>query len=161
MQLKDVKINYIIIINFNNLVNNVKLVRPEKAKAVEDMIIRNGMAGAIREKVNEDMLIQYLENFQDKPATTITFKRKVDDDDLDIDSFLEVEEEKNFIPNKIIPNESIGIIVNNTKEKKFELIFGSLFSSFVLMIFFNSFKPSFLILSSEDESSLSFLSATT
>ena len=85
MQLKDVKINYIIIINFNNLVNNVKLVRPEKAKAVEDMIIRNGMAGAIREKVNEDMLIQYLENFQDKPATTITFKRKVDDDDLDID----------------------------------------------------------------------------
>ena len=85
MQLKDVKINYIIIIIFNNLVNNVKLVRPEKAKAVEDMIIRNGMAGVIREKVNEDMLIQYLENFQDKPTTTITFKRKVDDDDLDID----------------------------------------------------------------------------
>ena len=85
MQLKDVKINYIIIIILNNLVNNVKLVRPEKAKAVEDMIIRNGMAGVIREKVNEDMLIQYLENFQDKPTTTITFKRKVDDDDLDID----------------------------------------------------------------------------
>ncbi len=85
MQLKDVKINYIIIIIFNNLVNNVKLVRPEKAKAVEDMIIRNGMAGVIREKVNEEMLIQYLENFQDKPTTTITFKRKVDDDDLDID----------------------------------------------------------------------------
>ena len=85
MQLKDVKINDIIIIIFNNLVNNVKLVRPEKAKAVEDMIIRNGMAGVIREKVNEDMLIQYLENFQDKPTTTITFKRKVDDDDLDID----------------------------------------------------------------------------
>ena len=64
--------------------NNVKLVRPEKAKAVEDMIIRNGMAGAVREKVTEDMLISYLENFQDK-TTTITFKRKVDDDDLDID----------------------------------------------------------------------------
>ncbi len=48
------------------------------------MIIRNGMAGAVREKVTEDMLISYLENFQDK-TTTITFKRKVDDDDLDID----------------------------------------------------------------------------
>ena len=68
--------------------NNVKLVRPEKAKAVEDMIIRNGMAGAVREKVTEDMLISYLENFQDKPATTITFKRKLDEDD-DLDDDLE------------------------------------------------------------------------
>ena len=68
--------------------NNVKLVRPEKAKAVEDMIIRNGMAGVVREKVTENMLISYLENFQDKPATTITFKRKLDDDD-DLDDDLE------------------------------------------------------------------------
>ena len=70
------------------IVNNVKLVRPEKAKAVEDMIIRNGMAGAIKDKVSEDMLISYLENFQDKPTTTITFKRKIDDDD-DLDADLE------------------------------------------------------------------------
>ena len=52
------------------------------------MIIRNGMAGAIRDKVNEDMLISYLENFQDQPTTTITFKRKIDDDD-DLDADLE------------------------------------------------------------------------
>ncbi len=52
------------------------------------MIIRNGMAGALREKVSDDMLISYLENFQDKPATTITFKRKLDDED-DIDADLE------------------------------------------------------------------------
>ena len=64
------------------------MVRPEKAKAVEDMIIRNGTAGVIRDKVTEDMLISYLENFQDKPATTITFKRKIDDDD-DLDADLE------------------------------------------------------------------------
>ena len=69
------------------IVNNVKLVRPEKAKAVEDMIIRNGMAGAIRDKVTEDVLISYLENFQDK-TTTITFKRKIDEDD-DLDDDLE------------------------------------------------------------------------
>ena len=70
------------------IVNNVKLVRPEKAKAVEDMIIRNGMAGTVREKVTEDMLISYLENFRDQPETTITFKRKIDDDD-DLDADLE------------------------------------------------------------------------
>jgi len=52
------------------------------------MIIRNGMAGAIKDKVSEDMLISYLENFQDKPTTTITFKRKIDDDD-DLDADLE------------------------------------------------------------------------
>ena len=50
------------------------------------MIIRNGTAGVLREKVGEDTLISYLENFQDKPTTTITFKRKIDDeDDLDAD----------------------------------------------------------------------------
>ena len=50
------------------------------------MIIRNGMAGAVREKVTEEMLISYLENFQNQQATTITFKRKIDDeDDLDAD----------------------------------------------------------------------------
>ena len=52
------------------------------------MIIRNGMAGAIQDKVSEDQLITYLENFQDKQQTTITFKRKVDDED-DIDADLE------------------------------------------------------------------------
>ena len=67
------------------IVNNVKLVRPEKAKAVEDMIIRNGMAGAIRDKVTEDVLISYLENFQDK-TTTITFKRKIDEEHIKVKS---------------------------------------------------------------------------
>ena len=84
---KDVKI---IIYNstFLILVNNVKLVRPEKAKAIEDMIIRNGTAGALKDKVSEEMLISYLENFQDKQTTTITFKRKLDDED-NIDDDLE------------------------------------------------------------------------
>ena len=52
------------------------------------MIIRNGMAGAIKDKVSEDLLISYLENFQDQQQTTITFKRKIDDED-DIDAYLE------------------------------------------------------------------------
>ena len=52
------------------------------------MIIRNGTAGALRDKVTADMLITYLENFQDQQQTTITFKRKIDDED-DIDADLE------------------------------------------------------------------------
>ncbi len=52
------------------------------------MIIRNGMSGIIRDKVTEDVLISYLESFQDKPTTSITFKRKLDDDD-DLDADLE------------------------------------------------------------------------
>ena len=67
MQQKDViKIIYnIIFFFFKYLVNNVKLVRPEKAKAIEDMIIRNGTAGAIQDKITEDQLISYLENFKE------------------------------------------------------------------------------------------------
>ena len=52
------------------------------------MIIRNGTAGALKDKVSEEMLISYLENFQDKQTTTITFKRKIDDED-NIDDDLE------------------------------------------------------------------------
>ena len=52
------------------------------------MIIRNGTAGALKDKVSEEMLISYLENFQDQQTTTITFKRKIDEED-NIDDDLE------------------------------------------------------------------------
>ena len=52
------------------------------------MIIRNGTAGALKDKVSEEMLISYLENFQEQQTTTITFKRKIDDED-NIDDDLE------------------------------------------------------------------------
>ena len=45
------------------------------------MIIRNGVSGVVNEKVTEEMLVGYLESFQDKATTTITFKRKVESDD--------------------------------------------------------------------------------
>ena len=52
------------------------------------MIIRNGTSGAIQDKITEDQLISYLESFKDQQTTTITFKRKIDDED-DIDADLE------------------------------------------------------------------------
>ena len=56
------------------------------------MIIRNGTAGAIRDKVTEDMLISYLENFQDQQTTTITFKRKIDDEKASCKNILRTDD---------------------------------------------------------------------
>ncbi|MCQ2816529.1 MAG: hypothetical protein MJ252_04595 [archaeon] len=39
--------------------------------------------GAYKEKITEDQLIGYLEQLNDAPTTSITFKRKVESDDED------------------------------------------------------------------------------
>jgi hypothetical protein len=45
--------------------------------------------GVYKEKITEDQLIGYLEQFNDKPTTSISFKRKIDDDedDINLDDF--------------------------------------------------------------------------
>ena len=49
------------------------------------MIIQNGAMGAYKEKITEDQVIGYLEQFNTQPKTTIHFKRKIDDEDDDDD----------------------------------------------------------------------------
>lgn len=39
--------------------------------------------GGFKQKITEDQLIGYLEQFSDAPTTSITFKRKVESDDED------------------------------------------------------------------------------
>ena len=69
------------------IVSRLALVKPEKARQIEDMIIRNGSMGVYKDKISESELIGFLEGIEDKQQTTISFKRKVDsDDDLDIDN---------------------------------------------------------------------------
>ena len=80
-QEKDVKNNY----NKIFIVNRLSLVKPEKAQQIEDMIIQNGTMGAYKEKITEDQLIGYLEQFNTQPKTTIHFKRKIDDEEDDDD----------------------------------------------------------------------------
>jgi DNA-binding TFAR19-related protein (PDSD5 family) len=63
----------------------VSLVKPDKAKRIEDSILARAQRGLVREKVNEDMVIQMLqagsENVQSKTSSVTFRRRNLDDDD--------------------------------------------------------------------------------
>ena len=65
------------------------LVKPEKAKQIEEIIIQNASSGRIVTKLDENQLIGYIEqvNQISQQNNTVTFKRKVcdSDDSLDLD----------------------------------------------------------------------------
>ncbi len=52
--------------------SRLSLVKPEKARKIEDVIIQNVSMGTIKSKIDETTLIQYIEQFNevDKPSTT-------------------------------------------------------------------------------------------
>eukprot|EP01136_Pigoraptor_vietnamica_P019158 Opistho-1_new@66383 len=64
-------------------------VKPEKARAVEELIIRMARTGQLGGKVDEAQLISLLEQVggaEKKAATSIKFnRRKMDSDDEDLD----------------------------------------------------------------------------
>jgi len=63
--------------------SRIKLVKPDKARGVEDLLIRAAQTGQIGEKVDENRLISLLEQLSEKEKkTTITIKRRsaLDDD---------------------------------------------------------------------------------
>ncbi|KAL3520174.1 hypothetical protein ACH5RR_018323 [Cinchona calisaya] len=64
----------------------IALVKPEKARGVEDVILRTAQMGQITEKVSEDKLISLLEqiNTQTTKQTKVTIQRRrsvLEDDD--------------------------------------------------------------------------------
>ncbi|TPX69968.1 hypothetical protein SpCBS45565_g02059 [Spizellomyces sp. 'palustris'] len=63
----------------------IKIVKAEKARAVEDLLIRMAQTGQIRAKVNESTLIGLLEqiNEQNQKETKITYNRRREDDSDD------------------------------------------------------------------------------
>ena len=67
------------------VVARIALVKPDKARAIEDMIINAARRGAIGEKVTEERLIDLLEQVSEKNSTktkvTIQRRRAFDDDD--------------------------------------------------------------------------------
>ncbi|GBC05905.1 hypothetical protein RclHR1_00650024 [Rhizophagus clarus] len=67
----------------------ISMVKAEKARAVEDLLIRMAQTGQLRGKVNESQLIEILEqiNQQQKPETKIVYNRRKFDDDEDEDDF--------------------------------------------------------------------------
>ncbi|RIA05495.1 hypothetical protein BRARA_K00206 [Brassica rapa] len=66
------------------LIARIALVKPEKARGVEDVILRAAQMGQIVEKVSEERLITLLEqiNSQTSKQTKVTIQRRrgVDDD---------------------------------------------------------------------------------
>eukprot|EP00271_Cylindrocystis_brebissonii_P011842 TRINITY_DN2980_c0_g1_i2.p2 TRINITY_DN2980_c0_g1~~TRINITY_DN2980_c0_g1_i2.p2 ORF type:complete len:140 (+),score=49.19 TRINITY_DN2980_c0_g1_i2:272-691(+) len=65
--------------------SRIALVKPDKARGVEDLILRGVQYGQIREKVSEEKLITLLEqiNEQTKRTTKVTIQRRrsvLDDD---------------------------------------------------------------------------------
>ncbi|XP_050230653.1 uncharacterized protein LOC126679729 [Mercurialis annua] len=64
----------------------IALVKPEKARSVEDLLLRAAQMGQIVEKVSEERLISFLEqlNSQASKQTKVTIQRRrsvLDDDD--------------------------------------------------------------------------------
>ncbi|RCK59131.1 Uncharacterized protein C23C4.09c [Candida viswanathii] len=70
--------------------SRVKIVRPDRAQAVENYILKLYSMGQIRQKLTEKDVVQILDGIsrdtQQKQQTKITFDRKnvVDDDDDDL-----------------------------------------------------------------------------
>ncbi|CAH9114284.1 unnamed protein product [Cuscuta epithymum] len=67
-------------------VARIALVKPEKARGIEDLILRAAQVGQIKEKVSEERLIQLLEqiNTQGTRQTKVTIQRRrsvLEDDD--------------------------------------------------------------------------------
>lgn len=72
-------------LHFHFAVARIALVKPDKARAIEDMIINAARRGALGEKVSEDRLIDLLEQVNEKSAAaktkvTIQRRRAFDDD---------------------------------------------------------------------------------
>lgn len=69
----------------------IELVKPEKARAIQEMLLGAARQGAIREKVSEERLIELLEQVNErseKTTTKVTIQRRrmAFDDDSDEDS---------------------------------------------------------------------------
>lgn len=69
-------------------VSRIALVKPEKARSIEDMILTAVKRGALREKVTEERLIELLEQVNERQGqrTKVTIQRRrrvFDEDDED------------------------------------------------------------------------------
>ncbi|KAJ3130969.1 hypothetical protein HK100_007090 [Physocladia obscura] len=70
--------------------SRISIVKPEKARAVEDLLIRMAQSGQLKGKINENMLIDLLEQLNEQQAAKVESKIKIarrthdSDDDEDL-----------------------------------------------------------------------------
>uniref|UniRef100_K3WXD1 Programmed cell death protein 5 n=1 Tax=Globisporangium ultimum (strain ATCC 200006 / CBS 805.95 / DAOM BR144) TaxID=431595 RepID=K3WXD1_GLOUD len=73
--------------------SRIAIVKPEKARAIEDMVIQMAQRGQLAAKIDEDKLIDLLNRAgetEEKQRTKVTMKRRTyfsDEDDDDDDDF--------------------------------------------------------------------------
>ncbi|KXN66600.1 DNA-binding TFAR19-related protein [Conidiobolus coronatus NRRL 28638] len=67
--------------------NRIALVKPEKARGLEQLLIKLAQSGQLKSKVSESYLIDLLEqvNDQDKGTKIVINRKRYDDDDDDED----------------------------------------------------------------------------
>jgi len=72
--------------------NRIGLLKPEKQRAFEDIIIANVQRGAIKQKIDESTLISMIEQIgasamtgANVSTTSVSFKRRAFDDDDDVE----------------------------------------------------------------------------
>jgi programmed cell death protein 5 len=53
-----------------NAVSNISLVKPEKARALEDQLLRQAQSGNLKEKLSEAQLLQILEKVSGEAQCT-------------------------------------------------------------------------------------------
>ncbi|CAN6664430.1 hypothetical protein TRVA0_036S00166 [Trichomonascus vanleenenianus] len=67
--------------------SRIRIVRPQRAQSVEDLLIRMARSGQIRQKVSEEELVSLLDQIsqqeQRTSQTKVVFTRRNDDDDDD------------------------------------------------------------------------------
>jgi len=71
-------------------VSRIGLVKPEKSRAIEDMIISAARRGSLTEKITEERLIELLEQVNEQSGqrkTTVTIQRRRMTFDSDEDDF--------------------------------------------------------------------------
>ncbi|KAF7803201.1 DNA-binding protein [Senna tora] len=84
LDVTDIFASFLFLVIF--VVARIALVKPEKSRGVEDVILRAAQMGQITEKVSEERLISLLEqiNNQTTKQTKVTIQRRrsvLDDDD--------------------------------------------------------------------------------
>ena len=78
--------NQLLDANAKERLGSIRLVKPEKARQVEDMIVMMARQGQMTGKISENGLISMLDQINEtKAETTVTMKHKGDDDLDDID----------------------------------------------------------------------------
>jgi programmed cell death protein 5 len=64
-------------------VANIAVVKPDRARKVEDMLIMNAQRGAFSGRISEEQLIQMLETITEKNKTSTKVWRRITNVPLD------------------------------------------------------------------------------